>query len=411
MSAGYNIKGDIDKAKVNKSIHQIIEKYEILRTNFIEINGIPYQKINAAKNLKFEIVVLQLEDNTIEEVINQLINIEFNLEKEALIRVQLLKLETNQHLLLFSTHHIIMDGLSLEIFIKEFIQNYNENAQDLTKGNVLKLQFKDYSEWFNKSIEVNQSKNELFWKNYLQNYKPKDSFDRDFGVQNNKQNGSKLKLELTKEVTLHLKKLAAEKEVTFYTLLVTSINVLIYKLSNHLDICIGTVNSGRNVTELNDQIGMFVKTLVLRTQVQSEQTFASLLETVDDNILEIIDYLDVPFDKIPPNIFDVMLVYQNPEFSFEDTIELNELQLTSYPIDSKFSRMPMVFNLFESKHQLKGIVDYNSDLFEEDTIQIIVSKFSKMLNEIALNPLIKIGEIEDKLEQEINTKLDFDFNF
>ena len=411
MSAGYNIKGDLDKAKVNKSIHQIIEKYEILRTNFIEINGIPYQKINATKNIKFEIVVLQLKGNSIEEVIGRLINTEFDLEKEVLIRVRLLKLETNQHLLLFSTHHIIMDGLSLEIFIKEFIQNYNENAQDLTKGNILKLQFKDYSEWFNKSIEVNQSKNELFWKNYLKNYKPKDSFDRDFSIQNNKQNGSTLLFELTEKVTLHLKQLAAEKQVTFYTFLVASINVLIYKLSNHSDICIGTVNSGRNATELNDQIGMFVKTLVLRTQVQSEQTFANLLETVDDNILEIIDYLDVPFDKIPPNIFDVMLVYQNPEFSFEDTIELNELQLTSYPIDSKFSRMPMVFNLFESKHQLKGIVDYNSDLFEEDTIQIIVSKFSKILNEIALNPLIKIGEIEGKLEQEINTTLDFDFNF
>lgn len=411
MSAGYTIEGIIDTAKVNRSINQIIEKYEILRTNFIEIDGIPYQKINAPEKNRFEIVVHQLKNDSREEAIDRLSNTEFDLEKDMLIRAQLLPLETNQHLLLFSTHHIMMDGLSLEIFIKEFIRNYNQSTQNRTKENSLKLQFKDYSEWFNKTVKEDQSKNELFWKNYLQNYTPKNSFDRDFSIQNNKQNGSKLSFELTEEVTLLLKHLAAEKQMTFYTLLVASINVLIYKLSNHSDICIGTVNSGRNSYDLNNQIGMFVKTLVLRTQIQAEQTFADVWENVNHNILEINNYQDLPFDKIASDIFDLMLVYQNPEFNFENTIELDELKLTSYSIESKFSRMPIVFNLFESEHQLKGTIDYNSDLFEEDTIQMIVSEFGKMLNEIVVNPLRKIGEIDDKLEQEINTTLDFDFNF
>ncbi|MFV8347173.1 amino acid adenylation domain-containing protein [Flavobacterium sp. ZB4P13] len=411
MSAGYAIEGIVDTVKINKSINQVIEKYEILKTNFIEINGIPYQKINISEKIRFEIAVQQLEDENIEEAINRLINTEFDIEKEVLIRVQLIQIETNQHLLLFSTHHIIMDGLSLEIFIKDFIRNYNENAQDVVKEDTLKFQFKDYSEWLKKTLEENQSKNELFWKNYLQNYKPKDLFIRDFSIQNNKQNGSKLLFELTEEVTFHLKKFATEKQVTFYTLLVTSINVLIYKLTKHSDICVGTVNSGRDVAELSDQIGMFAKTLVLRTQVESEQTFVNLLESVSANILEINDYLDIPFDKIAPNIIDVMLVYQNPDFTFENSIELNELKFKPYPVDNKFSRMPIVFNLFESNHLLKGGVDYNCDLFDEDTIQMIVSKFSEILNEIAINPLIQIGKIEARLEQEMNTALDFDFNF
>ncbi|BFM45582.1 hypothetical protein CFS9_42230 [Flavobacterium sp. CFS9] len=411
MSAGYTIEGFMDTARINKAINQIIEKYEILRTHFIEINGIPYQKINATAKNRFETALHQLKKDSIEEVISQLINTEFDLERELLIRVQLIELETNQHLLLFSTHHIMMDGLSLEIFIKEFIQNYNESTQNQTNDDILKLQFKDYSEWLHKTIKEDQSKNELFWKNYLKNYEPKNSFDRDFSIQNNKQNGSKLSFEFTEEVTLLLKQLAAEKQITFYTLLVAAINVLIYKLSKHSDICIGTVNSGRNISDLNNQIGMFVKTLVLRTQIQSEQTFADVWENVNHNILEINNYQDVPFDKIVPDIFDVMLVYQNPEFNLEGSIELDELKLTSYPIESKFSRIPMVFNLFESKHQLKGTIDYNSDLFEEDTIHMIVSEFRKMLNEIVVNPLMKIGEIDDKLEQEIDTTLDFDFNF
>lgn len=411
MSAGYTIHGIPDIAKINKSISQIIEKYEILRTNFIEINGIPYQKINSFGKDRFEISIYQLKNNTIEEVSNQLVNTEFDLEKDLLVRVQLLELEINQYLLLFSTHHIMMDGLSLEIFIKEFIQNYNGNNQNGVEGNELKFQFKDYSEWFNKTGFQNEFKNELFWTNYLQNYTPKDSFARDFGIEKNRQNGGKLLFEISEDTTLNLKKLAKNNQVTFYTVLAASINILIHKISDHSDICIGTVSSGRDLASLNNQIGMFVKTLILRTQMNSGQTFLNLLEITNQNILEVNDYPDVPFNKVPAAAFDVMLVYQNPEFTFDSINELKGLKLTSYAVENKFSRIPIVFNLFENEHKLKGIIDYNSDLFEEDTIEQIVLRFSTILNEIATNPQIQLEEINDRLEQEINAALDFDFNF
>jgi len=412
MSAGYSVEGGVNLDKITKSINKIINKHEILRTNFIEIDGVPFQKIITAEKIRFEIALHQLKNDTIEEVVNRLVNTAFDLETDLLIRVQLLQLETNQFTLLFSTHHIIMDGLSLEFFIKEFIENYNEcTSLVASKVNILKFQFKDYSEWFNKTLEDNAVKNELFWKNYLQNYRPKDSFDRDFSVEHNQQRGSKYLFELTSDTTLASQQLALEEQVTFYTILATALNVLIYKFSNHNDICIGTVNSGRNIPELNNQIGMFVKTLVLRTQIESEQTFVDILKCTQNNLLEINDYQFVPFDKVSKSVFDVMLVYQNPEFSFENIDELNDFKLTSYPIDNKYSRMPIVFNLFESDNRLKGIIDYNCDLFEEDTMQILALKYSKILNEIIKNPLLKVDLIDDKLELEKNTSFDFDFNF
>jgi hypothetical protein len=305
-----------------------------------------------------------------------------------------------------------MDGLSLEIFIKEFIKNYNASTSlDVPKENTLKFQFKDYSEWFNKTLDDNAVKNELFWKNYLQNYRPKDSFDRDFSIEHNQQTGSKYLFELTPDTTLALKKLALEEQVTFYTILATALNVLIYKFSNHNDICIGTVNSGRNIPDLNNQIGMFVKTLVLRTQIESEQTFVDILKSTQNDLLQINDYHVVSFDKVSQSVFDVMLVYQNPEFSFENINELNDFKLVSYPIDYKFSRIPIVFNFFESDNRLKGIIDYNCDLFEEDTMQIIALKYGKILNEVIDNPLMKVDLIDAKLEIEKNTAFDFDFNF
>ena len=412
MFAAYKVDGVIDLDKITKAINEILNKYEILRTNFIEINGIPYQKINSYENNRFTISIDELKEREIECAINQLISREFDLENDLLIRVQLLQVETNQFILLFCTHHIIMDGISLEIFIKEFIENYNGSASlKASKENTLMLQFKDYSEWFNKTVRNNTVKNELFWKNYLHNYQSKDTFDRDFDGKQNQQRGSKYLFELTTDATLYLKKIAFENKVTFYPILVAALNILIYKFSNHNDICIGTVNSGRNIPELNDQIGMFVKTVILRTQIESEQTFVDILESTQNNLLVINNYQDVPFDKVSQSVFDIMLAYQNPEFSFENIDELNDFKLTSYPIANKYSRMPIVFNLFESDSRLKGIIEYNRDLFEEDTIQIIALKYNKILNEIIKDPSMIIDLMDAKLEPEKNTAFDFDFNF
>ncbi|MDI5888440.1 amino acid adenylation domain-containing protein [Flavobacterium yafengii] len=412
MSAGYHVEGIVNLDKITKSINKIINKHEILRTNFIEIEGVPYQKINSFDDVRLEIAIDKFKNEKIGETINQLINTAFDLETDLLIRVHLLELEANQFILLFSTHHIIMDGLSLEIFIKEFIGNYNENTFQVTpKENTLKFQFKDYSEWFNNILKDIGVENERFWIKYLQNYRSKDSFDRDFSIKNNQQNGSKFLFELKSDTTLALKEIAVDKKVTFYTILVAALNVLIYKFSNHNDICIGTVNSGRNIPELNDQIGMFVKTIVLRTQIESQQTFIDLLESIQNDLLEINGYQDIPFDKLPQSIFDIILVYQNPEFSFGDINELDDIKLLFYPVDNEYSKMPIVFNLFESENKLKGIIDYNCDLFQEDTIQIIALKYSKLLNEIIKNSSIKVDLIDIKLEFENGIALEFDFNF
>jgi amino acid adenylation domain-containing protein len=412
MSAGYYLNGTVSLDKISNSLYKIISKYEILRTNFIEKNGIPFQKINAIENVKLEIEINKSKEENVEEKINQFINTEFDLERDLLIRVQLLQFEVNKFVLLFSTHHIIMDGLSLEIFIKEFIKYYNESdSPELSEENLLSYQFKDYSEWFNKTLLDNAPKEELFWKNYLQDYQLKDSLDKDFSIENDEQNGNKYLFEVDLDTTLALKKLALNEQVTLYTVLTATLNVLIYKISNHNDICLGTVNSGRNIQELNNQIGMFVKTIVLRTRIDSHQTFADILKNLQNDLLQINDHQDVPLDKFFQSVFDILLVYQSPDFSFDTIDDFNDFKLTARTMDNKYSRMPIVLNLFESDNRIKGIIDYNSNLFKEETIQIIALKYSKLLGEISKSSLIKVDLLDFKLDFEKNTSLDFNFSF
>ncbi|MEN2401840.1 non-ribosomal peptide synthetase [Flavobacterium sp. MC2016-06] len=412
MFMAYKIEGSIDVDKLEKTISKIVSKYEILRTNFIEINGVPYQKTNLHNDIQVPIPVIEVQEEETDKIIYQLNNTAFNFQKDSLIRVYLLQ-ETDQTILLFCTHHIIMDGLSLEIFVNEFIKNYNESSflVALPDKDQLAFQFKDYSEWFNKTIHLNEAKNESFWNGYLENYLPKDTFYKDFNPKHNHQKVSGYSFEITPEVTLALKDLAIQAEITFYGVLISALNVLVYKESNHTDICIGTVNSGRNISGLNNQIGMFVKTLILRTQISSDIAFTDLLQQTQNNLLEINEYQDIPFDKIPKAIFDVLFVYQNPEFTFDEITLIDNLKLTSYSVESKFSRMPIVFNLFESENKLKGNIEYNPAFFEEETIELIVEKYSKILIGIIENATVKIDSIDARSETEKNTAFDFEFNF
>ncbi len=412
MFSVYKLDGTVHLNRITEAIKEIIWKYEILRTSFIEINGVPYQKINAVETISFSIPIHELHGKTAEEAIDELIHQEFNLESDLLIRVHLLQLATDNFLLVFITHHAIMDGLSLEIFTKEFIRNYNENNTGYSSGISRKeLQFKDYSEWFNQSIENSNFKNEVFWKNYLQHFQPAYLFDRDFDVKNNNQSGSSYQFEISTDHTLTLKKIAKEEQCTFYTVLISALTVLIYKFSNHADIGIGIVNAGRNNTAIENQIGMFVKSLILRTEIKTEQTFIQLLKQTRENLLAINDHQDISYNEIMPSAIDVMLVYQNSEFSFENINELHNLKLASFPVKNKYSRIPIVFNLFESENGLNGVIEYNSDLFEESTIQIIALKYCKVIDELIRNPSMQINLINIELEVEKSKTMDFEFNF
>lgn len=412
MQASYIMEGNVDSERITGVIRAMIEKYEILRTNFIEINGIPCQRIRSEKENLFVMSVKKETDGEKQDTIDHFINSEFDLENELLIRVQLLLLESNQYLLLFSTHHIIMDGLSLEIFIKEFGERYNAYTRsDRGMKSRLKFQYKDYAEWYANMAISNAAKNELFWKNYLKNYQSKYSFDRDRGTDRNQRTANTCFFELSAENTRALKQLSVKEETTFYTVLVAALNLLIYKFSDHKDICIWTVNSGRDIPELADQIGMFVKSLILRTEVKEKQTFIDLIRDTSLNLLEISQYPDVPYESITQSEVDIMLVYQNPGFSYEESIQLCDLKLTSYSIVNRYSRIPIVLNLFEAGNKLKCRIDYNADLFEANTMEMIALMYCRLLEEVINNPLAKMNlmGIESELKQ--GSPIDFEFDF
>ncbi len=411
MFAAFNLKGTINAAKIDYAINRIVQENEIIRTNFVEVNGRVFQRINAFKTVNFSLSIQNFDENDLEDEMDKMANQEFDLGNDLLLTAKLISIDDKNAILLFCTHHIIMDGISLELFIKKFVKYYNENDDSQNSQPDL-FQFKDYSEWFIDQKRQTVLKNGIFWKNYLESYVYKHSIERDFNEKGTHNLGSEFSFQISEETTLRLKELALANKTTLYTLLLSGLAVLINKLSKHTDICIGTVDSGRNLVQSYNQIGMFVKTVVLRAKINPKQSFTDILNSIQSDLFELKQYPDIPFEDFTKSFFDIMLIYQNPDFSDENISNVNGFNMVKLPREVSYTKMPLLFNLNESENRIKGSVDFNSNMFEEETISYIVSAYVNLLNEISRDPQKDVQLLSAYLilENE-NSNLNFDFNF
>lgn len=409
MIAAFNIDGKINIKKINRAVNQLILEHEILRTNFTEINGNVYQKINKIKTVDFNISLEQSDEDKVLDSIRQFINCEFNLEQGLLIKMQLIQMSETRSVLVFCTHHIIMDGWSLERFTQVFLQYYANNSRESSTHENEQIQFKDYTEWFASFIKIKEETS--FWKSYLKGYQVKESFVSDHILDKEAHKGNHFRFELNLEETVALKYFLRKQKTTMHNFLIASLNIFIFKFSQHEDIVLGTVNSGRERSELNKMIGMFVKTLPLRIKISKEYSFNEVLEVVQEGVLQIDNNQNIPKQYRKKELFDILVAFQNPDFSYQESIKLKGAKLNPYPIDVKYSRLPLLFNFFETNNVLSAILSYNTDKYDKATIELIVLKYKKLINEIILNPLTKIVDLDISLDFEKKNTIEIDFNF
>lgn len=407
MVAVFEVNGAVLPDEINRAMSQLIIENEILRTNFVESRGEVFQKITPEEAVNFSITRTRTEKEQEKEIIQHYINSPFDLEHDLLLKMMLIETSETTSTLVFCTHHIIMDGGSLEFLTKEFIQNYNHPDALFKKESI---QFKDYTEWLLAREDNETSLN--FWQKYLKGYVPKETIAGDFDLPEKPQNGAHFYDGFTKKETKALKQLAQEQKSTPNNIILSLLNVLVYKISYHEDILMGTVNSGRNTSDIATMIGMFVKTLPLRVQLNESLDFVTLLKQVQKDMLLVDSHQDFPPQLKKETLFDVLVTYQNPDFSFQETIKMTDAELKYVPFDTSYSRFPLLFNFFESKDKLKVNISYDSNLYEEVTIKFLLMTFKNVLAQILKNPVLQLSEIEYPLTvAEEPKEIDFDFNF
>ncbi|MGG3806588.1 amino acid adenylation domain-containing protein [Metabacillus fastidiosus] len=385
----------------------LIERHEGLRTVFVTLNGKPVQKI--VKEVEFKIDYGDLGEENLSERIAQFIK-PFNLEKAPLLRVEILKVNNEEHMMMFDIHHIISDGVSLGILMKEFA--------DICDGkplNPLNIQYKDYSEWQKEFYKVGSiKKQEEYWLKVFEDEVPVLNMPTDFPrpqIQSNE--GDRLGFEIDHELSNKLKVLARENGVTMYMLLLGAYTTLLSKYSGQEDVIVGTPIAGRHHEDLKNVIGMFVNTLAMRNYPKHEISFVDYLKKVKENTLNAYENCDFQFDELVEKLalkrdisrnalFDTMFSVQSLD---ELEFDIKGLKFEPYNIDFDIAKFDLSLSAIEFFDHIKFDLEYCTKLFKKETIERLAGHFINILKGIVINPEQKLSEINILSEEERKTLL------
>ncbi len=411
-NTGYNlpgtliIEGGLEFGRLKDAVNKLLMRHEILRTSFEMVNGEPVQKIN--KVVDFEIEKTESKEKDLNRILKQFIK-PFNLKKAPLLRMQLVKLSPEKHVLMYDLHHIISDGTSSTIISKEIASLYEGTSLP-----ELKIQYKDFSEWQNELLKSEKVKEqEQYWVDRFKKGIPALNLPYDFQrpvVQSFE--GSRTSLKLDPELYDGLKKIASASGATMYMVLLSAYNILLHKYSGQDDIIIGSPIAGRNHIELQNALGMFINTLAMRNDIVPCESFKSFLERVRQNTLKAYENKEYPFEELVSKmnlrkdlsrnpLFDAMLILQNMEVN---DIEISGMKIEPLNIDYGISKVDLTLEVFEKNNSMSIDFEYCTRLFKAETASGMVEHFKNILIQIVENPEKNISDIKilsGKEEEEI----------
>ncbi|MBI4852597.1 MAG: amino acid adenylation domain-containing protein [Acidobacteria bacterium] len=404
------INGKLQVAALEQSINEIVNRHEILRTTYVMTDGIASQIVKPMEALLIEKIDLQNLDQykrkvETERLIAQLATENFDLTVLPLIKIKLLQLEATQHLLLLTTHHISMDGLSIDFLFRELTQLYQAFSQNKPSPLLeLEIQYADYAYW-----ERNWYTNERFnkdlgyWKQQLEGIKglqlpidrPKPSIPS--------RRGATIHFNFTPELASKLKKLAQKENVTLYNIVLAALNVLLYRYTGQEDICIASASANRNQVQVETLIGCFINILIIRNDLSGNPKFSELLQRVRDVTFAAFSHQDLPLEKIFEQLkFDRnknVLPHQQIGFSYQRTFTKTDWQLDNLSMELSFSNTAttvteLFIRITETEEKLHGMLEYSIDLFDESTIKTIIDNYLTILNAVAESPEQRIRAIQ-----------------
>ncbi|MCP5052114.1 MAG: amino acid adenylation domain-containing protein, partial [bacterium] len=393
---GYNmpqvleLRGLIDRGKLENTFPRLIRRHESLRTSFFMTAGEPVQRVHDANRVTFQIDFYELEEKKARQWLNTF-SFPFDLSRPPLMRGTLIKLGDQRHLLAVDMHHIITDGISHGILIRDFIFLYE--GEELAP---LPIQYKDFSQWQDHG-EGGQRliRREEYWLKRFDRDVPVINLPTDYyrpAVRNFE--GGRVSFKVDRNQSAALKELALAEEASVFMVLLAIFNVFLSKLSGIDDIVVGTGKDGREHQGLHQIMGMFVNTLALRNSPRSTQTFRDFLEELKTNTLRDFENQDYPFEDIVENLelirdtsrnplFDVMFQFNNFE---TPGLSIPGLQVMGYPHDQKTSKFDLTLWGWERRENLDFSFEYDSRLFRSETIDIFIRYFKEITAAAVNNP-------------------------
>lgn len=380
----------LDKDKIESAFKDIIKIQSIFRTVFVVNNAEVKQKI--LDSVDFSVESFNNTSSEIDSLVNSYAK-PFDLERAPLLRAEIHYIDNKQTLILFDSHHIVMDGTSLGLLIKAFCEIYNGNNCDAPI-----LEYKDYSVWENNLIN-SQSINdyENYWINKFKNSELSSlNLPYDYSPSSTSYVGDKLVKELDKVFFNQILLLARELNVSPYMLLVSALCILLYKYTGQNDILVGSPFANRPNGEMQNIMGMFVNNIVINSHIDSSVSFKEFLSIQKDQITNDLNNGMYPYDllvkklNIPSytNLFDVMFTYQNTE---KNEVLINDTIGKILYANTNIAKFNLSFEINPNDYSFT--IEYKTDLFKRNTIEGFYNHYINLLREIHSNPDIAIKDI------------------
>jgi len=407
-SAFYNIPtalrlmGSLNFDALERGVQEIIRRHESLRTTFKSKDGKPYQVIANELELIIEKIDLgSLSESERETEILKLAREDaqkpFNLSEGPLLRFTLLQVDEEDYVILFTMHHIISDAWSVGVLIREVATLYEAYSTEKPSPlSALPLQYADFAHWQRNWLQGEVLEAQLsYWRNQLTGAPPMLELLTDRprpAVQSF--HGATVIYQISQAVTMALKDLSQEEEVTLFMTMLAAFQTLLSRYTGQNDISVGTPIANRNQVEIEGIIGFFVNTLVMRTVIPGDSTFRELLSKVRDVALGAYAHQDIPFEmlieELQPQrdlshtpLFQVMFVFQNAPVQ---TFNLTDVTIRPVEAESGTAKFDLSIILNETPEGMAVSFEFNTDLFDESTIERMFHNFEVMLEGIAADP-------------------------
>ncbi|HHE54764.1 MAG TPA: non-ribosomal peptide synthetase, partial [Caldithrix abyssi] len=422
IPAALRLIGKLNIKALKEALTTITKRHEILRTTFSTINGTPIQIVSNNSNVSLSFVDIstlapQVRQQELEQILLNENAKPFDLNKGPLWKVKVIKLSENEHVLYLLMHHIISDGWSVGVFVNEFSQLYNSYIQGSANPlPPLKIQYADFAVWQKKKLESEiKEKQLLYWKEKLSGHLPVLELPTDHPRPAIKSyRGSHRQSSIKGPLVEKIRQFSQQNGATIFMTLLSAFYALLYRYSNQPDICIGTPIANRNRAETQGLIGFFVNTLVLRNDLSGEPSFTELLQRTRNMVLEAFSHQDLPFEMLVEELhperslshtplFQVMFVYQN---ALEKGLQLPDLKIESIQVPNKNAKFDLTLTVAELPNEFALDVEFDTDLFEAETIYRLMSHFQKILAEALQQPEIPITRLDLLTESEKRKILD-----
>lgn len=437
LSAAYRLDGSLNVEALRFAFKSLVQRHESLRTTFVSIGGEPRQIVNSFEICGFDLHYEDLceyadPESEVKDRVRKLGQEVFNLIKGPLVRAALWRVGGKEFVFSLVMHHIISDGWSIQVLVKEALtlyESYDRSEQIVLYP--LRIQYKDYTHWQLKQLQESQLiSQQEYWVNQLSGELPILEMPTDFPRPSVKTfRGGTIAVLLEDSITKGLLELSHKNEVTLFMTLLAAVKAFFSKYTCQEDIVLGSPVAGRNHTDLENQIGFYVNILALRTRFSRNDSFNRLLELVKETVLDAFEHQTYPFDRLMEDLnykrdmnrsplFDVVVVLQNDMANRGGITELKGVSVSKYNIEEIPSVVDLRIEFIETGKGIYINFDYSLDLFTrasaESLLQHLINLFRSIIDvpscSIAYLPFMSANEEWRLLTDFNNTRVQYQEN-